>query len=248
MTPSLLVSLPAIESNEAAMRSTLRTTSTALRPHFKAHKSSALAQWQMRLNATAGAEGTTVDGGWLAGFCTQTITETEALVKGTASGHGTFNGLSSVLLTNSPGQRGTADRLARLQQGYPACQLSAVVDCMAHVHAMEQAIATLHDSSGGSAADDAATTSTPPAVPSLTLGALVEIECGQDRCVRCSFSDVLLHSTMPLSFTPLLRLTRCHACDQYHSFRVFTLLPVGTVNHVATLKGATTLTNPNPIC
>jgi hypothetical protein len=30
-----------------------------------------------------------------------------------------------------------------------------------------------------------------------------------------------LHSRMPLSFTPLLRLKCCHACEQRHSSRVF---------------------------
>jgi hypothetical protein len=33
-----------------------------------------------------------------------------------------------------------------------------------------------------------------------------------------------LHSRMPLSFTPLLRLKRCLACDQWHSSRLFTPL------------------------
>jgi hypothetical protein len=41
---------------------------------------------------------------------------------------------------------------------------------------------------------------------------------------------------MPLSFMPLLRLKRCHACDQCHSSRVATFLPVRTVNCVQTLK------------
>jgi hypothetical protein len=31
-----------------------------------------------------------------------------------------------------------------------------------------------------------------------------------------------LHSRIPLSFTPLLCLKRCHACDQYHSTREVT--------------------------
>jgi hypothetical protein len=54
--------------------------------------------------------------------------------------------------------------------------------------------------------------------------------------VRCAFSDRKLHSGMPLSCTPLIRLKRCHACDQWHSSRVFTFLPVHTVNSVLTLK------------
>jgi hypothetical protein len=42
--------------------------------------------------------------------------------------------------------------------------------------------------------------------------------------VRCAFFDRNLHSRMPLSFTPLLCLKCCHACDQCHSSRVFTPL------------------------
>jgi hypothetical protein len=38
------------------------------------------------------------------------------------------------------------------------------------------------------------------------------------------FSTRSFHSRVPLSFTPLLRLKRCHACDQCHSSRVFTPL------------------------
>jgi uncharacterized membrane protein YccF (DUF307 family) len=40
--------------------------------------------------------------------------------------------------------------------------------------------------------------------------------------VRCAFSDKELHSRMPLEPTPLLRLKRCHACDQWHFSREFT--------------------------
>jgi hypothetical protein len=42
------------------------------------------------------------------------------------------------------------------------------------------------------------------------------------RCARVF--DRNLHSRMPLSFTPSLRLKRCHACDQWHSSRVPTPL------------------------
>jgi hypothetical protein len=45
--------------------------------------------------------------------------------------------------------------------------------------------------------------------------------CGS---VRCAFFDRNLHSRMPLSFTLLLRLKRCHACDQWHSSRAPTPL------------------------
>jgi hypothetical protein len=42
--------------------------------------------------------------------------------------------------------------------------------------------------------------------------------------VRCAFFDRVFHSRMPLSFTPLVRVKRCHACDQCHSSRVSTPL------------------------
>jgi hypothetical protein len=41
--------------------------------------------------------------------------------------------------------------------------------------------------------------------------------------VRSAFFDRILHSRMPLDPT-LVRLKRCHACDQWHSSRVFTPL------------------------
>jgi hypothetical protein len=42
--------------------------------------------------------------------------------------------------------------------------------------------------------------------------------------VRCARFDRNLHSRMALSFTPLLRLKLLHACDQWHSSRLFTPL------------------------
>jgi hypothetical protein len=45
-----------------------------------------------------------------------------------------------------------------------------------------------------------------------------------------------LHSRLPLDPTHV-RLKLLHACDQWHSSRKFTLLPVGTVTCVQTLKG-----------
>jgi serine/threonine protein kinase len=60
--------------------------------------------------------------------------------------------------------------------------------------------------------------------------------------VRCAFLDWILHSMMTLSFTPLLRLKRCHACGQLHSSRVSTFLPVDTVHCVQILKATATQT------
>jgi hypothetical protein len=41
---------------------------------------------------------------------------------------------------------------------------------------------------------------------------------------------------MPLSFTSLLRLKRCHACDQWHSSREYTALTIAIINYAETLK------------
>jgi hypothetical protein len=53
--------------------------------------------------------------------------------------------------------------------------------------------------------------------------------------VRCAFFDRNLHPRMLLDPTHV-RLKLLHACDQWHSSRKFTLLPVDTVNFVQTLK------------
>ena len=50
-TPALLVSLPHLEANEQHMRDLLRGSGVALRPHAKAHKSSALTSWQIQVRA-----------------------------------------------------------------------------------------------------------------------------------------------------------------------------------------------------
>jgi hypothetical protein len=54
--------------------------------------------------------------------------------------------------------------------------------------------------------------------------------------VRCAFSDIILHSMMPLDPTHV-RLWLLHACDQWHSSREYTALIVVIINHVETLKG-----------
>jgi hypothetical protein len=42
--------------------------------------------------------------------------------------------------------------------------------------------------------------------------------------VRCAVSDRNPHSRIALVPTPLLRLKRCHVCDQWHSSRLSTVL------------------------
>ena len=65
-----------------------------------------------------------------------------------------------MLLTNNVATAASAKRLAALAAEYPASSISALVDCAAHVDTLESAAAA----SG------------------VTIGALIEIECGQKRC------------------------------------------------------------------
>jgi aconitase B len=59
----------------------------------------------------------------------------------------------------------------------------------------------------------------------------------EDSGTVSAFSDRNLHSRMPLDATHV-RLKLLHACDQWHSSRKFTFLPVATVNCVANTEGA----------
>jgi hypothetical protein len=64
-----------------------------------------------------------------------------------------------------------------------------------------------------------------------------------------SFFDRELHSRVPLSFTCLLCLKRCQACDHWHSLGRSRPLTVTTVNSVQTLKAYNRSdcdSNPNP--
>jgi hypothetical protein len=69
------------------------------------------------------------------------------------------------------------------------------------------------------------------------------LNLARDREVRCAFSGINLHSRMLLSFTPLLRLKRLHACGQCRSSRVstHTLLPVDAVNCLHSLDAVNCL-------
>ena len=93
MTPALLVSLPALEANEARMRSLMSShPNIRIRPHFKAQKSSSMAAWQLKQSNTPAL-----------GFCAQTVGEAAALLKA---------GCVDVLLTNSLTNERAAGRLA----------------------------------------------------------------------------------------------------------------------------------------
>ena len=80
-TPCLLLAMAALEQNEMKMRKLINSSNVALRPHFKAHKSSKLAAWHINKAQNS-----------LVGFCAQTITEAELLVRG---------GASDILITNT---------------------------------------------------------------------------------------------------------------------------------------------------
>ena len=145
-TPCMLISLSALEHNESCMRRMLRGSGVALRPHVKAHKSSQLAAWQIRQSQ-----------GELAGFCAKNVTEAEALVRA---------GAADILITNTLPPRAAAS-LAALAAAHPSVTFGTLVDCTAHIAALE-------------AAASAAGTS---------LRVLVEIECGMDRCGVAANSD-----------------------------------------------------------
>ena len=118
LTPALLVSLPALESNEVKMRNLLRTTGVALRPHAKAHKSSMLGRWLLERGGTE-----------VKGFCAQTVGEAEAMVNA---------GSTDVLLTNILFGPNLA-RLAGMAAANPHATIGALVDSMPGVEALELA-------------------------------------------------------------------------------------------------------------
>lgn len=152
MTPALLISLPALEANEATMRSTIQRAGVKLRPHFKAQKSSSLARWHM-----------TQAGDPTMGFCAQTLREAASLLHA---------GCGDVLLTNSLPNERAAGRLAELAAAHPSSAVAALVDCRAHVDLLASAAAS----------------------HGVQLGALIEIECGQNRggCAAASEASLAL--------------------------------------------------------
>lgn len=121
-TPCLLVSLPALESNESVMRALMHGHNVKLRPHAKAHKSSQLATWHMHRSQDR-----------LAGFCAQTIVEAEMLVRA---------GCEDILITNVLPPR-AAESLAALAAAHPSISFGILVDCMTHVVALQSAVSSV---------------------------------------------------------------------------------------------------------
>tara|TARA_B110001452_G_scaffold250021_1_gene237952 strand:- start:500 stop:1714 length:1215 start_codon:yes stop_codon:yes gene_type:complete len=128
LTPSLLVSLPVLERNEAACRSYLRGTGVALRPHAKAHKSSGLAEW---LLDRGGSE--------ITGLCAQTVSEATVMVE--------KGGCKNLLLTNEVVSSAQIRRLATLAADNPDATIGVLVDSPDNVLALSDAMASVR---GGS--------------------------------------------------------------------------------------------------
>ena len=104
-TPALLLELPHLRGNVAAMATFSATRGVALRPHVKAHKSVMIA----RLQVAAGA----------VGLSCATIGELEAMIEGN---------FTDLLLTSPLATPSSIDRLAALV-ARSAARLSVVVDC-----------------------------------------------------------------------------------------------------------------------
>ena len=114
-TPALVIELPALDANIAAMAEWARGKGIALRPHAKTHKSADIARRQL----AAGARG----------ICCAKLGEAEALAAA---------GIRDILVTSPvvPGQA-----LARLARLAPAMdRLAVVADHSAHVDALAAAL------------------------------------------------------------------------------------------------------------
>lgn len=100
-TPALVVDLPQMEANIAAMQSAVASAGKALRPHFKAHKRVEIARRQLAAGAV--------------GMCAATLKEVESLA---AAG-------ISVLLTTPVAAQVKTDRIAELAK---SADVSVVID------------------------------------------------------------------------------------------------------------------------
>jgi hypothetical protein len=89
-----------------------------------------------------------------------------------------------------------------------------------------------------------------PLVRAVENGTVLVIDEADKAPTHVHFSclDGVLHSMMPWSFTHLLRLKRCHVCDQRYS-SWFTLFPVeNTVSSVPKRKVASVIKTCKMIC
>ncbi|QAY76190.1 DSD1 family PLP-dependent enzyme [Sphingosinicella sp. BN140058] len=114
-TPALVLDLPALERNVAAMAAWARDKGVALRPHSKTHKSGEIARRQRAAGAV--------------GICCAKLGEAEALAA---------DGIDDILITSPvvPGQ--AVERLARLARTIP--RLAVVVDHPDNVDRIAEAV------------------------------------------------------------------------------------------------------------
>jgi D-serine deaminase-like pyridoxal phosphate-dependent protein len=110
-TPALVLDLDVFERNLASMAAWAAARTIRLRPHAKAHKSAAIAQWQVAAGAI--------------GVCVQKLSEAEALIEAScASG----SCLDDVYISNEIVDPGKLARLGHLVVGSPSLKLSVAVD------------------------------------------------------------------------------------------------------------------------
>lgn len=112
-TPALILDVSAAERNQKKMIELLEPLGIALRPHYKSHKSAAIAHMQI----ASGAKGMT---------CAK-LSEAEDLI---------LSGIKDVLIGNQVVDRAKITRLAELA-GY--CRLSVCVDSIENIEQLEKA-------------------------------------------------------------------------------------------------------------
>jgi len=113
-TPALIVDLPSLRENIAAMAAHCRALGLDLRPHTKTHKSVHLAKLQIEAGAV--------------GVCCAKLGEAEAMVAG---------GVGRVLITSPVVAPFAVERLMRLNE--LADELIVVVDHIDNAHALDEA-------------------------------------------------------------------------------------------------------------
>lgn len=112
-TPALVVDLDVLEKNHSTLLELLKPMNVALRPHYKSHKCTAIARWQMK----NGAKGIT---------CAK-LSEAEDLV---------LAGIEDVLIAN---QIVEPQKIARLAQLAACCHLSVCVDSRENIRQLDAA-------------------------------------------------------------------------------------------------------------
>lgn len=114
-TPALLVDRDAFDRNMERMRLMLEKSGAALRPHYKSHKSAAIAHLQIE----AGAKG----------ICCAKVSEAEDLA---------LAGIEDILIANQVVEKSRIARLAWLAKG---CRMTVCADQAQNIRDLEQAAA-----------------------------------------------------------------------------------------------------------